>query len=203
LRAGCSRASCWRSWRAAHALYIKASDEWDPQLAPQGPGALAASAAAASAAAASLLSVHVGPSACAFTPGEVAALLQVGLPLLERVHLAVLVPGELADEQQVERLLPELLAWHGLSLPGPEGSRLLLGVSVGVRALVPRGRAQGWRWPGGGRHPAACALAAAALGERAAGRQVGPVGAWHCTQAAAPRAERRVECRCNLAAWHR
>ncbi len=102
------------------ALYIEAPDEWDPQLAPQGPGPLAA--LAASAAAASLRSVHVGPSACAFAPGEVAALLQGGLPLLERVHLAVLVPGELADEQQVERLLPALLAWHGLSLP--EGAAL-------------------------------------------------------------------------------
>jgi hypothetical protein len=92
-------------------LHIEAPEEQQPRLVAA-PGPLAALASGP--AARSLVRVLIGASACAFAPGEVAALLQGGAPLLQELQLAVAVPEQLGSAAQVEALLPALLAQrHG------------------------------------------------------------------------------------------
>ena len=92
-------------------LHIDSPEEQQP-LVVASPGPLALLAAGA--AAAGLQKLHIGSSACAFTPAAVAAaLLQGGLPGLQEVQLAVLVPEELSSTELVEARLAGLLAQAG------------------------------------------------------------------------------------------
>jgi hypothetical protein len=92
-------------------LHIDGPEE-QPPLVVASPGPLAALAAGA--AAAGLQRVQIGSSLCAFTPAAVAgALLQGGLPCLQEVELAVLVPEELCSTELVEARLAGLLSQAG------------------------------------------------------------------------------------------
>jgi hypothetical protein len=94
-------------------LHIEAPEEQQPRLV-SAPGPL--SALALGPAARSLVRVHIGASAAAFSPEEAAALLRGGAPLLQELQLAIAVPEQLSSAEQVEALLPALLAQqHGVA----------------------------------------------------------------------------------------